>query len=329
MGDINQRTQGTEFYGTSSNFVLLNQLFAFARQHDPLRYMGSEGHQSRTHLFPTSNDRREELPTPSGNRLPSSDEHNVSTGLTALSQDRVSIINLLSNEEVLSPPSRPKTPPHVVGEQVVDDSEDAGRVMSTFSHLTEEGSGSMMRESPLDLPRITRPEPIANAITPSNISTDHNNVGTAVSSLQASKIRFELTFIRVFFDNLQHLHPMLDPILFKERCEREVWGALTYTERRKVSRHFFALYNIVVAVGALIAGRGTIDELGRDMQARIAELMHPETSEQRTSCQTISRTYFRKSKDQLGDTSAVCTLESAQTLLLMVGLFGKCAHITC
>jgi hypothetical protein len=329
VGDINQRTQGTEFYGTSSNFVLLNQLFAFARQQDPSRYVGSEGRQSTTHLFPTSNDRHDELPTPSGNGLPSSGEHNVPTGLTALSQDRVSIINLLSNEEVLSPPSRSRTPPNVLGDRIVDDSEDAGRALPTLSHIPEEDSGSTMPKSPLALSRSTRPELAANAITPSNISTNHNEVGTAVSSHQVSKIRLERTFIRVFFNNLQHLHPMLDPILFKERCEREVWSTLFYTERRKVSRHFFALYNIVVAVGALIAGRNTLDDLGPDMQARVAELMDPETPEQRMSCQTISRTYFRKSKDQLGDTSAVCTLESAQTLLLMVGCLDKCAHITC
>lgn len=329
MGDINQRTQGTEFYGTSSNFVLLNQLFAFARQQDPSRYMGSEGRQSTTHLFPTSNDRHDELPSPSGNGILSSGEHNVPTGPTALSQDRVSIINLLSNEEVLSPPSRSRTPPNVVEDRIVDDSEDAGRVVPTLSHVTEEGSGSIMPKSPPALSRSTQSVLTANAITPSNISTDHTDIDTAVSSHQASKTRLERTFIRVFFNNLQHLHPMLDPILFKGRCEREVWSTLAYIERRKVSRHFFALYNIVVAVGALIAGRSTLDDLGPDMQPRVVELMDSETPEKRMSCQIISRAYFRKSKDQLGDTSAVCTLESAQTLLLMVGCLDKRAHITC
>ena len=291
--------------------------------------MGSEGHRSTTHLFPTSNDRRDELPKPSGNGLPSSSEHSVPTGLTTLSQDRLSIINLLSNEEVLSPPSRSRTPPNVVEDRIVDDSEDAGRAVPTLSHVTEEGSVSTMPKSPPALSRSTRSVLTANAITPPNISTDHNDIDTAVSSHQASKIRLERTFIRVFFNNLQHLHPMLDPILFKGRCEREVWSTLTHTERRKVSRHFFALYNIVVAVGALIAGRSTLDDLGPDMQPRVVELMDSETPEKRMSCQTISRAYFRKSKDQLGDTSAVCTLESAQTLLLMVRCLDKCAHITC
>ena len=334
VGDINQQTQGTEFYGTSSNFVLLNQLFAFARQQDPSRYVGSEGRQSTTHLFPTSNDRHGKLPSPSGGGLPSSSEHNVPTSLTALSQDRVSIINLLSNEEVLSPPSRSRTPPNVVGDRIVgdrivDNSEDAGRVMPTLSHVPEGGSGLTMPQSLLAFSRSTQPELTANAITPSNLSRDHSNVGTAVPSHQASKTRLEQTFIRVFFNNLQYLHPMLDPILFKERCEREVWSTLIYTERRKVSRHFFALYNIVVAVGALIAGRSTLDDSETDVKACVAEMMDPETPEQPISCQTISRTYFKKSKDQLGDTSAVCTLESAQTLLLMVRCLEKCAHITC
>ena len=40
IGDVNERTHGMEFYGTSSNHVLLNQLFSFVRnnrRHGQLR----------------------------------------------------------------------------------------------------------------------------------------------------------------------------------------------------------------------------------------------------------------------------------------------------
>ena len=73
-----------------------------------------------------------------------------------------------------------------------------------------------------------------------------------------------------------------------------------------------------MAVGALVAGKGVLENLGPEMRTFIAGLTEPRTPEGHVSSQKISRTYFRKSKDQLGDTSAVCSLESAQTLLLMV-----------
>jgi TRAP-type C4-dicarboxylate transport system substrate-binding protein len=122
---------------------------------------------------------------------------------------------------------------------------------------------------------------------------------------------------------------MLNPILFEKRCERDVWNTHTTTERHKSSRHFLALYNVVVAVGALVAGRTVLEDLGPEVQAYIAELAELGTLERRVSSQTISRTYFRKSKDRLGDTSAVCSLESAQTLLLMVGTPQDVCKFSC
>ncbi|PVI03964.1 putative C6 transcription factor [Periconia macrospinosa] len=322
VGDINQRTQGTEFYGTSSNFVLLNQLFASARQHDPSRYVSSEDHESISELFPAGIRSHNELPALGGDRLPISSSHHVQTGLTALSQDRVSIINLLSNEEVLSPPSRPKTPAGVPSDLQVE-SRSTGPICGG---VRNGHSGSILRESPLAVPQSTRPEHTADIMTPPCASIGQNDRNNVVS-LQASKRRrLEKAYIHVFFNNLHHLHPMLDPFHFEERCERDIGGTRTTTERQKGFRHFSALYNIVVAVGALIAGRNVLEDLGPDMQTCIVELVESGIPERRISSQIISRTYFRKSKDRLGDTSAVCSLESAQTLLLM-SLYCQNSHM--
>lgn len=307
MGDVNQRTQGTEFYGTSSNFALLNQLFASAQQHDPHRYVGSDGHESTSQLLHPSSASHREMPVASRGRQSISGSHDVQTGLTALSQDRVSIIDLLSNEEVLSPPPRPATPARLVNNQR------AGRSITVPSQrrLRNGPLGSTLRESSLAVSQSNQPEHIADA------------------SIQASKRRLEKAYIHEFFHNLHLLHPMLDPPQFEERCERNIWEMHTTTERHKGSRHFSALYNIVVAVGALIAGRNVLEDLGPDMQICTVELVESGVPERQISSQMISRTYFRKSKDQLGDTSAVCSLESAQTLLLMVRDPSIACYFTC
>jgi hypothetical protein len=314
VGDVNQRTHGTEFYGTSSNFVLLNQLFAFARKHHPSGYVSYKGHKATSYLFPASVGDHDEIPTPSGNSLSTSDEHDDRPGLTALSQNRVSIISLLSNEGVLSPPSNPKTPQHVTSDQRI--TPDDSVVIS--SRASERLPDSTVRENPMVVPQSTQNEYTANLATHSYTSTGPDNRVTTAPPTQASKSRLEQVYIHVFLDNLHHLHPMLDPVLFEERCERDVWGTHTTVERCKGSRYFFALYNIVVAVGALVAGSNVIKNLGRDVQLCTVQLTQPENPELAVSSQTVSRVYFRKSKDLLGDASEVCSLESAQTLLLMV-----------
>ena len=314
VGDVNQRTHGTEFYGTSSNFVLLNQLFAFARQHHPSRYVSYNGHKTTSYLFPASVGDSDEFATPSGNSLSTSDEHDARPGLTALFQNRVSIINLLSNEEVLSPPLKPKTTRHVPSDRQINPDDPVVTSSRTLDGLSD----STVRESPMVVPQSTRNEYTANLSTHPYTSTGPGNRVATAPSTQASKRRLEQVYIHVFLDNLHHLHPMLDPVSFEERCERDIWSTNTTVERCKGSRHFFALYNIVVAVGALVAGSNVIKNLGPDIQLYTAQLTQPDNPETVVSSQKISRIYFRKSKDLLGDASEVCSLESAQTLLLMV-----------
>jgi hypothetical protein len=314
VGDVNERTQGTEFYGTSSNFVLLNQLFAFARQHHPSRHVSSSRHKTTPSLFPASVGDHDEYPTPLGNHLSTSSEHDSRPGLATLSQDRVSIINLLSNEEVLSPVSGPKTPLHVTSDRQANRG-DSGKI----SGRTVDGvPASIVRESSMAAPHSTQDEHTANLAAHSSTVTGQSDQDTTTSPTEIAERRLEQVYIHSYLDNLHHLHPMLDPVLFEEQCERHVWGTHTSIERHKCSRHFFALYNIVVAVGALVAGTTIVKNLARDMQLCVAHSAQTEKSKPAVSSQTISRIYFRKSKDLLGDASEVCSLESAQTLLLMV-----------
>lgn len=311
VGDINQRTQGTEFYGTSSNFVLLHQLFAFAREHNPSWYVSSNSNETAPHLFPASTSGNDDFITPDGNNFTAGDQ-GVRPGLTALPQDRVSIINLLSNEEMLLPPSQPKTPPPVRQTEPYN-----------FHQVPNGVPRSAQGENPTEDSPTASNEEIVDVVTPSRTSTtrSHQQAFT-VSSARASKTRLEQAYVQVFMHNLHHLHPMLDPVAFGEKCERHVWAANATDDGKKGLRHFFALYNIVVAIGALIAGGEVFTELERDVQLCTAHLADAAHFERVNSSQAVSRIYFQRSKDLLGDTSAVCSLQSAQTLLLMVIIYS-------
>jgi hypothetical protein len=102
---------------------------------------------------------------------------------------------------------------------------------------------------------------------------------------------------------------------FTARCEDEIWSRNPTSEPDKDGRHFLALYNIVIAVGALVAGSEKM--LVSDHQSGSIG-QQPVDARQHPSPQTLSRRYFRKSKALLGDVFDACSLESAQTLFLMV-----------
>ncbi|KAH6643238.1 putative C6 transcription factor [Boeremia exigua] len=310
VGDINQRTQGTEFYGTSSNFVLLNQLFAFAREHNSSRYMRSNGHENTPHLFPVSTAGNDDFVTPRGLGL-ALGEQDTRAGLRAPPQDRVSIINLLSNEEGLSPPSRPKTPAY--GQQ--NDSDRTHRA-------TNETTASAPCDNLRGHTQSTSVDGIFNMLNDSSPATRRSYQSFTGSSTQSSKIHLERVYVHIFLDNLHHLHPMLDPVSFEKRCEKDIWFAHSAGERQKGFRHFFALYNIVVAVGALIAGSHVFKELERDIRSCITQSAESESSGRIDSSQAVSRRYFRRSKDLLGD-----TFSRTRSLTLTWSLYCQNSHM--
>lgn len=115
---------------------------------------------------------------------------------------------------------------------------------------------------------------------------------------------------------------------FTAQCEVEIWSRDPASEPDKDGRHFLALYNIVIAVGALVAGSENM--LVLDHQSG----QQPVDARQHASPQTLSRRYFRKSKALLGDVFDACSLESAQTLFLMVhhgfsqlGFLGELTYV--
>lgn len=225
------------------------------------------------------------------------------------------MINLLSHDESLLAPSRARTPPNT-----------GHRVISSGTHSPGDRAGPS--ESVLGAPAEQFPPSQGN--THPNVSNQLSTLPPGahgreqsrpnkddLATLRSSEIWLEKEYVRCFLHNLHYLHPMLDATEFTARCDKDVWASNVPHEKSKNRRHFFALYNIVVAVGSLIAGTEVAQELSRELAIFAKHRLAQNNPVQSVSSQTLSKYYFRKSRALLGDVFEVCSLESAQTLLLM------------
>lgn len=152
----------------------------------------------------------------------------------------------------------------------------------------------------------------------------------AHTGLTSSPLEFELQIqrecIRLYFENLHCVHPILDHKLFLENCEKEVWLSKEPTvetqgfPQREARRGFLSLFNIVLAIGAITAGETsmlnwerTLDFLECNSGANASLDNSPLYTPTR-----IARMYFEKAKELIGDVFESSSFETAQTLFLMV-----------
>ena len=305
VGEINQRTNGTEFYGTSSNYVLLNQLFSHARMHVPSGHSESPRWDETSYMTPST------LPGHGTSTLKVSKNQNLS-----LTSGTISVVNLLSSDEALLPPSRAKTP--------VQDAEARGpsshQNIPVAKTPTSYGSHSTRSRIPTELNQRTQEPGLSSRNSPPTRTQALHSSQThaAAMSLRSAERRLESELVRSFLQNLHFLHPMLDSVMFTAQCEEEMWKPDVLHEKSKYRRHFVALYYIVVAVGALVAGSDTTAGLSREVKVLEQNWQGAPDFSQMGSFQMLSRRYFRRSRASLGDVFEACSLESAQTLLLMV-----------
>jgi hypothetical protein len=289
----------------SSNYVLLNQLFSYAQLHLEPGPSGSEDQDESSPLHRSNPDAQ----TPSSATL-----HAFNSGSGGQS-GVVSIVNLLSNEETLIPPSRTKTPPDLTAEEF-------HRPRASVSEFQRRTPSSTVASH--DYGRSNPADHVSSSFMLPGSSTPQSREGRSHIAPLLAKRRLEREYVRNYFHNLHYLHPMLDPSDFMTMCEDHVWSADETNDRVRDRRHFFALYNIVVAVGALVAGVDVLNEFGKELKIYDESLRgggrRPAPSHPPFTSQMFSRIYFRKSWTLLGDVFEVCTLESAQTLLLMVSL---------
>lgn len=218
---------------------------------------------------------------------------------------RIPVINLLSNEEALLPPSRPKSPD-------IERHQNDATISPAASSLVNDG----MHLSPAQCDQSSQRH--HTGYSPS--TTYSNAIDRLAASMvtRAAQRRLEREFVRVYLDNLHYLHPMLDPLAFIARCDEDVWATDAPDETKRPFRHFLALYHIVVAIGALIAGKSVTQKFRSDIRLCMEHMVPPHTAIKSLTSQALSRKYFQKSRELLGDVFEVCSLESAQTLLLMV-----------
>jgi hypothetical protein len=124
--------------------------------------------------------------------------------------------------------------------------------------------------------------------------------------------------VRLYFLNLHIVHPFLDQTKFIERCETEIWSQSPIQESAQTV--FLALFNAVLAVGAINAGEDA--SFMRDTTSvRQAERYAggPDRKAPTYPPLKLAKLFFERAKTNLGDVFEACSLESTQTLLLMVG----------
>lgn len=145
-----------------------------------------------------------------------------------------------------------------------------------------------------------------------------------VSNYPAPNHEVEKECIQLFFANLHLIYYFLDKNSFMESCERLIWSPdlnKSKTRGPHCLSKFSALYNAVVAVGAITAGD---DAVAAPKVQSFLEARSKQQSERSAGKKAVypplelAQIYFAKAKALLGDLFEVCSLESTQTLFLMV-----------
>lgn len=128
--------------------------------------------------------------------------------------------------------------------------------------------------------------------------------------------------IKLYFANLHLIYFFLDRSSFEKRCQAEIWspsaaGTPDHGSRRRRSR-FPALYNAVVAVGALTAEDDTlVNQCQGVVQTFLKNSVRHDARSSGYQPLALASIYFAKAKVLLGDMFESCCLEGQQTLFLM------------
>jgi hypothetical protein len=144
-----------------------------------------------------------------------------------------------------------------------------------------------------------------------------------VSIHPAPSHEVEKECIQLFFANLHLIYYFIEKNPFMESCETLVWSPDPKVSKSRLSQNsskFLALYNAVVAVGAITAGDDavTAPKVQSFLEAHSKQRSERSTSRVAYPPLELAQIYFAKAKSLLGDLFEVCSLESTQTLFLMV-----------
>lgn len=130
--------------------------------------------------------------------------------------------------------------------------------------------------------------------------------------------------VRLYFENLHCIHPILDPSAFIACCENVAWrhdgskgGSRPQQERARI--RFLALINVVMALGAITAGETSMLTWNSSVELlERAEQEIPTSSTVLYPPIQFARLYFERSKYYLDDIFESSSFETVQTLFLLV-----------
>jgi hypothetical protein len=311
---INHQTSGTEFYGQSSNVVLVKQLLQQARNKQSMRVATSTTHlpDTKSPATTTSLDGYS-IGGPGGRMHATSPSEDPKDGDT--SQTPLSVVELFCDESSELPDPRPGSPVTVAGRAQKSRPKDPTSPLRNSVPASSSNSIRPRKFYHAELPNSSdaRTLPMANIIRarPAQVTDIHSS-----ECFFRNPMNLEKEYVNLYFQNLYLIYPFLSADTFRSRCETEIWASASLKRLSRSQMHFLALYNAVLALGALTA---SVDAL----QAQRAELEIRTEEDRRKgpkyvpSSIRLSRLYIQRARRLLGDIFEVCSLEGAQTLLLL------------
>lgn len=153
-------------------------------------------------------------------------------------------------------------------------------------------------------------------------SPDHRHTDSAFGNCDlvvpaASNVALEKECLRLYFQNLHYIHPVLDRADFWQHCEDMIWSSNEPEPRVRTvpDRTFGPLYDTVVALGAITAAED--DQLFNFLITRSGAVTTNNMSDRLSQARALAAKYFVRAKSRLGDIFEICSLNGTLTLLLM------------
>ncbi|GLA11096.1 hypothetical protein AnigIFM62618_003383 [Aspergillus niger] len=281
LSGVNLHTNGTEFYGNSSNLAFLGNLYARARnqaENKPLTIPDNEpSYPSNGGTNAVVNSLSDK--TAADQLTPNSPADKQSES-SQTNKAQLSIVNLLYN---------PKYPSHSPP-QISGGAEDDRQGRKENAEGTRANAQSFV---------------------------DHRYEMTPVIDRLSDEAQLEIEkmFISSYFCNKHYIHPMLCKTNFMRRCENEAFVLPRRPGFLRGISKFSGLYFSVVALGAINASPHETALL--DHYCNYLPYLGKPGAMGKPSSLDFADYYFGKAKQALGDLFESCSLESAQALLLL------------
>ncbi|KFY40674.1 hypothetical protein V494_03393 [Pseudogymnoascus sp. VKM F-4513 (FW-928)] len=293
LGGTNAYTNGTEFYGGSSNLAFLDSLFSWARKRA----------RSNSHDDP-NNSSKEPRDTEKLQDSESGSQH--------LSNNHLSIVNLMYNATAGYPDSAPDSINRTNSRKDVQNTGSSPKQTG----FTERGLAGARPDTFRVQGRIE--SGFAGDLGDASASKDTGSSSFSQQSVDTKYRDVEKIFVDSYFTNKHYIHPLLCERAFRVRCAKEVWdGQSEVRLRRPQGYHskFLSLYYAVIALGAINAGIDNTSPLATYYRNWGNYGVH-DSPKKHATLEWANR-YFNLAKQALGDVFESASLETCQTLFLM------------